>query len=116
MLSIYYHDYENDYPYFEMWQNYIKEYLIKAENFELHMWNEEERLIAFAEKYGYIKDDPWQYGKIIAGKVTDEFRLMILSSAREEHDGIFHKMTPFFGIFLDDIFESSHWGTEIHYK
>jgi len=26
-----------------------------------------------------------------------------------------NKMTPFFNIFLDDTFQSSHWGTEIYY-
>ncbi|MBE6039261.1 MAG: hypothetical protein E7218_08745 [Anaerofustis stercorihominis] len=116
MQSIYYHDYENDYPYFEMWQKYMKEYLEKTNTFELHIWNEETELIEFALKYGNIKDDPWKYGKIITGAVDARFIEMILSTAEKIYDGVFHKMTPFFSIFLDDIFESSHWGTEIHYK
>jgi len=116
MNQIYYHDYDTDYPYFEMWQRLMKEYLAKTDTFELHIWNEETEMIDFALKYGIIKNDPWQYGKIITGKVTEEFIEMIISTAEENHDGIFHKMTPFFGIFLDDIFESAHYGTEIYYK
>ncbi len=115
MKSIYFHEYGKNYPYFEMWKDLMKEYLTKTDNFELHIWNEETELIDFALKYGTIKEDPWQYGKIITGNVTEKFIEMILSTAEESHDGVFHKMTPYFGIFLDDIFESSHYGTEIHF-
>ncbi len=115
MKSLYHHDYDKDYPYFDMWKEYITKYLNEAKNFELHIWNEEEDIISLALKYGSFKDDPWRYGKIIKGEITDEFVNMILSTAEESYDGIFHKMTPFFGIFLDDIFQSAHYGTEIHY-
>ncbi len=115
MNSIYYHDYDTDYPYFEMWKSYMKEYLNKTDTFELHIWNEETDVIALALEYGELKDDPWTNGKIIMGKVDERFVEMILSTAEESHDGVFHKMTPFFGITLDDIFQSAHWGTEIHY-
>ena len=115
MSSIYYHDYDDTTAYFGMWKEYLERYLACTNIFELHIWNEETKLIDFALKYGIIKEDPWTSGKIITGKVTDQFIEMLLSTAGYIYDGVFHKMTPFFNIFLDDIFESSHWGTEIHY-
>ena len=90
MNSIYYHDYDTDYPYFDMWKEYIIKYLSISRTFELHIWNEEKDIITFALKYGKIKDDPWRYGKIITGEVTEEFIDMILSTAKETYDGIFY--------------------------
>ena len=116
MNSIYYHDYDTDFPYYAMWKEYMTKYLSAANTFEVHIWNEEEGIISLACRYGEIYDDGWTYGKKVKGKVTHGFINMILDTAEECFDGVYKKMTPFFNIFLDDIFESSHYGTEIHYS
>ena len=68
-----------------------------------------------ALKYGKLKESDWSYGKVIIGEVTPEFIKMILSRPKPTDIEAANKMTPFFNIFLDDIFQSSHWGTEIYY-
>ena len=68
-----------------------------------------------ALKYGNLKEDNWKYGKIITGEVTAEFIEMILAQPKPTDIEAANKMTPFFNIFLDDIFQSSHWGCEIYY-
>jgi len=86
-----------------------------AKNFEIHCWNEETEEIALALKYGELKEDDWKYGKIITGEVTAEFAEMLLAQPKPIDIEAANKMTPFFNIFLDDTFQSSHWGTEIYY-
>ncbi len=86
-----------------------------AKNFEIHCWNEETEEIALALKYGELKEDDWKYGKIITGEVTAEFAEMLLAQPKPIDTEAANKMTPFFNIFLDDTFQSSHWGTEIYY-
>ena len=93
----------------------ITEALKNAKNFEIHCWNEESEWIGLALKYGKLKEDDWKYGKIITGEVTAEFIEMILSQPKPTDIEAANKMTPFFNIFLDDTFQSSHWGTEIYY-
>ena len=89
--------------------------LKNAKTFEIHCWNEEKEEIALAFKFGNLKDDDWKYGKIITGEVTAEFIEMILAQPKPTDIEAANKMTPFFNIFLDDTFQSSHWGTEIYY-
>ena len=89
--------------------------LKNAKTFEIHCWNEEKEEIALALKYGNLKEDNWKYGKIITGEVTAEFIEMILAQPKPTDIEAANKMTPFFNIFLDDTFQSSHWGTEIYY-
>ena len=86
-----------------------------AKNFEIHCWNEETEEISLALKYGELKEDDWKYGKIITGEVTAEFAEMLLAQPKPIDTEAANKMTPFFNIFLDDAFQSSHWGTEIYY-
>jgi len=93
----------------------ITEALKNAKTFEIHCWNEETEWIELALKYGKLKEDDWKYGKIITGKVTTEFIEMILAQPKPADIEAANKMTPFWGIFLDDTFQSSHWGTEIYY-
>ncbi len=93
----------------------ITEALKTAKNFEIHCWNEETEWIALALKFGQLKEDDWKYGKIITGEVTAEFIEMILAQPKPTDIEAANKMTPFFNIFLDDTFQSSHWGTEIYY-
>ena len=93
----------------------ITDALKNAKNFEIHCWNEETEWIELALKYGNLKEDDWKYGKIITGEVTAEFIEMILAQPKPTDIEAANKMTPFFNIFLDDTFQSSHWGTEIYY-
>ena len=79
-------------------------------------WRREEQAIKeTALKYGKLKEDDWTYGKIITGEVTAAFTEMLLSQPKPTDIEAANKMTPFFNIFLDDTFQSSHWGTEIYY-
>ena len=89
--------------------------LKNAKTFEIHCWNEEKEEIALAFKFGKLKESDWSYGKVIIGAVTPEFIKMILSQPKPIDTEAANKMTPFFNIFLDDTFQSSHWGTEIYY-
>ena len=93
----------------------ITDALKNAKNFEIHCWNEESEWIGLALKYGKLKESDWTYGKIITGEVTAEFIEMILKQPKPTDIEAANKMTPFFNIFLDDTFQSSHWGTEIYY-
>lgn len=93
----------------------ITDALKNAKTFEIHCWNEEPEEIALALKYGTLKESDWTYGKVITGKVTAEFIKMILSQPKPTDIEEANKMTPFFNIFLDDTFQSSHWGTEIYF-
>ena len=93
----------------------ISDALKNTKTFEIHCWNEETEWIELALKYGNLKEDDWTYGKIITGEVTPEFTEMLLSQPKPTDIEAANKMTPFFNIFLDDTFQSSHWGTEIYY-
>lgn len=96
------------------WLTYITAALKDAKSFEIHCWNEENEWIELALRYGTLKDDDWQYGKMIAGDVTPEFVQMLLSQPKPADTEIDNKMTPFFNIFLDDKFQSCHYGTELY--
>ena len=39
---------------------------------------------------------------------------MLLDLPKPTDTEIYNKMTPFFNVFLDDNFDSSHYGTEIY--
>lgn len=94
------------------WIELISGYLPNAKRFEIHCWNEEPEWIELALQYGEIKDDDWKYGKIITGDVTPQFADMLLGQPKPSDVEIYNKMTPFFNVFLDDSFQSSHYGTE----
>ena len=98
------------------WIKLITGYLHKAETFEIHCWNEEPEWIALALQYGEVKNDDWTYGTIITGKVTPSFIAMLLGQHKPADTEIYNKMTPFFSVFLDDVFQSCHYGTENFYK
>ena len=61
------------------WVSYISAALDGAKTFEIHCWNEEAEWIELALQYGSLKEDDWQYGKIVVGAVTPEFVQMLLS-------------------------------------
>ena len=98
------------------WIELITDYLTTAKTFEIHCWNEEPKWIELALQYGKLKDDDWKYGKIITGKVTPQFIKMLLGQNKPSDTEIYNKMTPFFNVFLDDNFQSCHYGTENYYK
>jgi len=97
------------------WLALIEPYLKTAKTFEIHCWNEEVEWIALAAQYGQLKNDDWKYGKIVTGAVTQEFADMLLHQPKPTDTEIYNKMTPFFSVFLDDCFQSCHYGTE-NYK
>ena len=96
------------------WLTYITAALEGAKTFEIHCWNEESMWIELTLRYGKLKDDDWRYGKIITGDVTPEFVQMLLSQPKPTDIEIENKMTPFFNVFLDDTFQSCHYGTELY--
>ena len=98
------------------WIELISGYLATAKTFEIHCWNEETEWIGLALQYGKLKDDDWKYGKIIAGTVTPQFVQMLLNLPKPTDTEIENKMTPFFNVFLDDSFQSCHYGTENYYQ
>ena len=98
------------------WKALISRYLETAERFEIHCWNEEQPWIELALQYGSLKPDDWAHGKIIAGDVTPAFCRMLLKLPKPDDGGFENKMTPFFNVFLDDNFQSCHYGTENYYR
>lgn len=94
------------------WLALVTDRLKTAETFEIHCWNEETEWIELALRYGALKDTDWKYGKIITGAVTDTFADMLLNLPKPADTEIYNKMTPFFNVFLDDTFQSCHYGTE----
>lgn len=96
------------------WKALLTEHLKMAKTFEIHCWNEETEWIELALRYGNLKESDWQHGKIIAGSVTPEFTSMLLDLPKPTDAEIYNKMTPFFNVFLDDDFSSSHYGTEVY--
>ena len=96
------------------WLSYITAALKDAKTFEIHCWNEETEWIELALRYGRLKDDDWHYGKIITGDITPEFVQMLLEQPKPTDTEIDNKMTPFFNVFLDDKFQSCHYGTELY--
>ncbi|MBQ8390267.1 MAG: hypothetical protein IJX52_04750 [Oscillibacter sp.] len=98
------------------WIKLISGYLTTAKVFEIHCWNEEPEWIELALQYGKLKDDDWKYGKIIAGDVTLQFVQMLLSLPKPTDTELDNKMTPFFNVFLDDNFQSCHYGTENYHR
>ena len=95
------------------WLSYISAALDGAKTFEIHCWNEETEWIELALRYGKLKDDDWRHGKIITGDVTPEFVKMLLDQPKPADTEIYNKMTPFFNVFLDDKFQSCHYGMEL---
>lgn len=96
------------------WLEMLTESLKSAKTFEIHCWNEEKEWIEVALQYGVMKDDDWKYGKIVTGTVTQEFCDMLLGMPKPQDTDIDNKMTPFFNVFLDSGFQSSHYGTEVY--
>lgn len=95
------------------WKALLAAHLKKAARFEIHCWNDETEWIELALRYGDLIKSDWEHGKVVAGAVTPEFTAMLLNMRKPADTGIYNKMTPFFNLFLDDGFSSSHYGTEI---
>lgn len=97
------------------WQDIVKRLSRTASSFEIHCWNEETEWIELALKYGELKEHSWELGKVISGKITDEFIEMLISLPRPTDTEIYYKRTPFFSIFFNNGFSSEHYGTEINF-
>ena len=96
------------------WKSLAAEHLKAAMKFEIHCWNEEAEWIQLAMQYGELKQTDWQHGKVIVGMVTPTFAKMLLELPKPNDTDVYNKMTPFFNVFLDDHFDSSHYGTEVY--
>ena len=96
------------------WKALASAHLKTAKRFEIHCWNEESEWIELALQYGELKQTDWKYGKVISGCVTPAFIKMLLNLPKPLDTDIYNKMTPFFSVFLDDHFDSSHYGTEVY--
>lgn len=96
------------------WKQLAAEHLRTAKHFEIHCWNEETEWIQLAMQFGELKQTNWKFGKVISGAVTPAFRKMLLEQPKPIDTDIYNKMTPFFNVFLDDHFDSSHYGTEVY--
>ena len=96
------------------WLELLKKALKTAKTFEIHCWNGEEEWTDLALQYGVLKESDWTYGKMVTGKVTPEFTDMLLGMPKPQEIELENKMTPFFNVFLDNGFQSSHYGTEIY--
>ena len=59
------------------WQDIVKGLSRNAKTFEIHCWNEEIEWIELALKYGTIKEDSWELGKVISG---DKLKLSAITS------------------------------------
>ena len=95
------------------WLELLKDALKTAKTFEIHCWNGEDEWIDVALRYGTLKESDWTYGKMITGVVTPEFADMLLTMPKPQDTELENKMTPFFNVFLDSGFQSSHYGTEV---
>ena len=95
------------------WKALLAEGLRTARRFELHCWREERDIIASALRYGERQASDWAYGEVIAGPVTPAVVSLLLEHPKPADIDLCNKMTPFFGIFLDNGFASSHYGTEV---
>lgn len=87
--------------------------LAGAKRFEIHCWSDEGEWVELALCYGKVKESKWRHGTVVEGEVTEAFRDMLLSRPKPTDTEIYNKMTPFFNVFLDNGFSSSHYGTEI---
>lgn len=86
----------------------------RAEAFEIHCWSDENEEIALALQYGALHKSNWEGGRVIAGKITREFKVAVASLPKPAGAGPYDKRTPFFSIFFDNGFSSEHYGTEIN--
>ena len=98
-----------------VWRQWMEAALAEAKTFEIHCWKEETQWIRFALNYGTVKPSDWKYGTIVEGPVTPDFTRMLLTEPKPTDREIYNKMTPVFSIFLDNGYESAHYGTELHH-
>lgn len=108
-----YHTLEGHEADLTMWRQMVSNALNTAKTFEIHCWIDEAEEIELALRYGERKDHTWIHGEIITGAVTQEFAEMVLSQPKPADSDMGRKLTPFFNLFLDDVFQSSHYGTEL---
>ncbi len=96
------------------WVKIMSSKLKDAKRFEIHCWEDETEEIAMALRCGELKETDWRGGKVIAGAITPELIGLLLTLPKPADTEVYHKMTPFFPIFLDNGFSSEHYGTELN--
>ena len=96
------------------WVKIMGSKLKDAKRFEIHCWEDETEEIAMALRCGELKETDWRGGKVIAGAITPELIGLLLTLPKSADTEVYHKMTPFFSIFLDNGFSSEHYGTELN--
>lgn len=107
-------DFDYTQPTNHEWVEIMKNKLITANIFEIHCWSDEESWTNKVLLFGVLKRTDWNGGKIVSGKVTEEFIEYLLNIPKPIDTEAYNKMTPFFSIFLDNGFSSEHYGTELH--
>lgn len=92
---------------------YLRESL--GREFSIHCWKDEKAEIQQALRYGTVRPSVWAYGTEMTGPVTEAFADFLLETARFQPTGPDGgaQMTPFFSVFLGDVFSSSHYGREL---
>ncbi len=88
----------------------------KCSSFRVHCWNDEVSEISRIKQFGNVVTTSWKHGVIIEGQVSDTFIDSITSPYVATKRNGYNIMTSFFAIELDDIFSSSHYGTEVLIK
>ena len=97
----------------DLWRRAMALNLRESRRFEIHCWKEEAAELRAALAFGREKETDWQWGRVVEGPVTPEFAQWLLELPKPADTGVYNKMTPFFSIFLDNGFYSSHYGTEL---
>ncbi len=97
-----------------IWKKVITSFAVIGQTFEIHCWREETEEINAALQYGRKKQADWEYGTIIEGTIDDRFLNMLHHTQKPVNARVANKMTPFFSIFLENVFSSEHYGTELH--
>lgn len=99
---------------FEDWKAVMEHKLQTAQVFAIHCWHGEPEALELALQYGGKQKSNWEYGEILAGRVTPAFCQMLLSQSKPSDHEMGERNTPFFTIALDNGFWSEHYGTELN--
>lgn len=91
-----------------LFRTLLETYLAEAETFEIHCWKEEEG--AIGKVLSFAREMEGENPLIFCGEVTEEFSEMV---SQTSGDGM-KEYTPFFNLFLNNGFQSAHYGDEVY--
>ena len=103
-----------NYPDKKWWNEIVRACAIVGDPFEIHCWSDESAEVKAALQFGHKVTSTWREGTVIRGRITKEFLSFLTEAPKPQDTEIYNKMTPFFNVFLDSNFDSSHYGTEIY--